>query len=64
MTFDPTTEGTRFVRAVELDPKPAYRMVWWIAWPFLRRRSEAGNRRLKQLLESGETEPGGSIDPT
>jgi hypothetical protein len=64
MTLDATEQGTRFVRAVDVDPKPAYKLFWWIAWPFMRRRSEAGNLRFKQLLESGETEPGGSIDPT
>jgi carbon monoxide dehydrogenase subunit G len=64
MTLEATAEGTRFVRAVEVEPRRAYKLLWWIAWPFMKRRSEAGNRRLKRLLETGETKPGESIDPT
>jgi carbon monoxide dehydrogenase subunit G len=62
MTLEATSEGTKFIRVLELEPKPTYRLLWWIAWPFMKRRSEAGNRRLKRLLETGVTEPGGQID--
>jgi hypothetical protein len=62
MTLEATPEGTKLVRVLELEPKPTYKLLWWIAWPFMKRRSEAGNRRLERLLEAGATEPGGQID--
>jgi len=60
VTMEATPEGTKLTRSVDLEPKRAYRLLWWIAWPFMKRRSEAGNRRLKRLLEARATEPGES----
>ncbi len=61
MTLEATPQGTRFTRLVEIEPRPAYKLLWWIAWPFMKHRSVAGNRRLKALLEAGG-EPGRTTD--
>jgi len=58
VTLEATPGGTKVVRIGEIEPRPAYKLLWWIAWPFMKRRSEAGNRNLKRLLEAGRGEPG------
>jgi uncharacterized protein YndB with AHSA1/START domain len=53
-TLESTATGTKVVRTVEIEPRPAFKLPWWIALPFMRRRQHASDQRLKRLLEAGQ----------
>lgn len=52
-TLESTADGTKVVRVLEYEPRPAFKLFWWIALPFLRRSAHAHNQNFKRLLESG-----------
>lgn len=44
--------GTKVMRVAEFEPRPAFKPLYWIAGPLIRRRAQATDRKLKRLLES------------
>ncbi len=51
--LEPTAHGTMIRRREDYEPRPASRLMYWIAWPFLERRWRAADQHAKQLLEGG-----------
>jgi len=53
LTLEATADGTNVVRSSEVDPRPAFGLLYWIVGPFLRRRGKAAFLKMKRLLEAG-----------
>jgi len=53
LALEPAAAGTKVVRLSELEPRSTHKLLYWIAWPFIARRSRATDRNLKRLLEAG-----------
>ena len=52
-TLEATADGTKVVRVSELEPRPAFKLFWWVVSPLVRRRQHAADLNMKQLLEAG-----------
>lgn len=51
-TNEATADGTKIVRMIETEPRPAFRPLWWIIGPWFRRREDAAIQNIKRLLEA------------
>ncbi len=54
-THEATAEGTKIVRVLEWEPRPALKPLFWILVPLFRRRADAMMQDLKRLLEAGRS---------
>lgn len=52
-TTEATADGTKLVGVIEFEPRPAFKPLWWIAWPFLKRRWDVATPNVKRLFEAG-----------
>jgi len=53
-TYEATADGTRVVNRGEFEPRPALKPLWWLLLPYLKRRANVGEQRMKRLLEAGK----------
>lgn len=51
-THEATAEGTKVVRVLEFEPRPALKPLFWLLAPLFRRRLDAEMQKLKRLLEA------------
>jgi carbon monoxide dehydrogenase subunit G len=54
LILEATADGTKVVRVGQVDPRPAFKPLWWIALPFLRNTMGTSNQKFKRLLEAGQ----------
>lgn len=50
--MEPSDQGTKLTRVLELEPRGIVRLLWPILGPYIDRRSARGFRNLKRLLET------------
>lgn len=50
-TLEASADGTRVVRVVEVEPRPALKPLWSIYFPLFWRRQDAVAQKIKHLLE-------------
>ena len=55
VTMEETAEGTKIAMAMEIKPRPAFKPLWWIAGPFLRRQWDATLPNAERILEAGRS---------
>jgi class 3 adenylate cyclase len=65
-TLEETSNGTRLVRSMEIEPRWFYRLLWPILGPPIVRRWRVATDNIKTMLESTPPDPGESelVGPT
>jgi carbon monoxide dehydrogenase subunit G len=51
-TLEATTDGTRVVTVWQLEPRPTLKPLWWILLPYIRRRMQGTDQKMKRRLEA------------
>ena len=51
-TLKATADGIKATRLAELEPGPILKLLWPILGPYLRRKADAADQKLKRLLEA------------
>jgi carbon monoxide dehydrogenase subunit G len=52
-TLEATADGTKVVRVSEFEPQGMLKLLWPIVGPFVRRRMDAADPKIKRFLEAG-----------
>jgi len=51
-TYEATADGTRVVSKGEFELRAALKPLWWLLRPYIKRRGNVGEQKMKRLLEA------------